>query len=330
MWRPADEDRVLLMAGETTQYAVDPRGEYVLGIVTRKSMRARRGGERHLVAPGDLVAWDPSDRHAGTAVDAQPWSARLIVVEVAGLAALASDEESELPGNVHFPKPVIRDQQLARAFLQMHMALETTTTRLERDIRLTGWLKAVVERFATPRPRRSPPGQRDDKAFRTACDYLAERPERNVSLDELAKEAGIGKFRLVRLFRDRTGLPPHALQLAHRVRAARRLLEAGESIATTAAATGFADQSHLHRHFQRTLGLTPGAYQRRVTSSIPANALQSPYDRTFGARRLEARSRSDHRGEQRAGRGQVIQHAHVIGTRTGASHLPLATGGPRE
>ena len=76
-------------------------------------------------------------------------------------------------------------------------------------------------------------------------------------------QAGIGKFRLIRLFRERTGLPPHALQVAHRIRAARRLLEAGETIAETAAATGFADQSHLHRHFQRSLGLTPGEYQTR-------------------------------------------------------------------
>ena len=70
-------------------------------------------------------------------------------------------------------------------------------------------------------------------------------------------------FRLIRLFRERTGLPPHALQIAHRVKAARRMLEAGETIAQVAAATGFADQSHLHRHFQRSLGLTPAKYQRR-------------------------------------------------------------------
>ena len=40
------------------------------------------------------------------------------------------------------------------------------------------------------------------------------------------------------------------------------MLEAGRPIAETAIATGFADQSHLHRHFERSLGLTPGAYQR--------------------------------------------------------------------
>ena len=44
---------------------------------------------------------------------------------------------------------------------------------------------------------------------------------------------------------------------------ARQLLEAGENTADVAVATGFADQSHLHRHFRRTLDLTPREYARR-------------------------------------------------------------------
>ncbi len=267
LWRPADQERVLLIAGQTDRYAVDPRGEYVFGVVTRNAMVARRGRERYLVRPGELVAWDPSDRHVGTAVDAQPWSARLMIVEVADLAELTSDEESCVPPGTLFPAPVILDPGLARVFLHTHIALELPTTRLERDERLTLWLRAVIERFSTARPRRSPRTPRDDRALRSACDYLADRAAQNVGLDELAAAAGIGKFRLVRLFRERAGLPPHALQLAHRIRTARRLLEAGETIAATAAATGFADQSHLHRHFGRSLGLTPGAYQRVVRSA---------------------------------------------------------------
>src|ERR1700693_417971 len=93
MWRPADEDRVLLMAGKTAHYAVEPRGEYVFGVVTGQPMRSRRGRERRGVLPGQLVAWDPSSAHVGAAVDAQPWSARLMIVEVAGLAALAGDDD---------------------------------------------------------------------------------------------------------------------------------------------------------------------------------------------------------------------------------------------
>jgi AraC-like DNA-binding protein len=264
MWRPAEERRVLLMAGQTTRYAIEPRGEYVFGIVAGRPMRARRGGETHLVRPGELVAWDPSGRHAGSAVDGRAWTSRLIIVEVGDLHALAGDPETDPLAEVAFPRPVISDPDLASRFVRLHVALESSSTRLEREERLSEWLHALIERSSPARRVRSTTTPRDDRALRRAAEYLVDRPERNVGLDELAAIAGIGKFRLVRLFRERMGLPPHALQVAHRVRAARRLLEAGEAIAAAAAATGFADQSHLHRHFQRSLGVTPGEYQRRL------------------------------------------------------------------
>ncbi|MGI8449109.1 MAG: helix-turn-helix domain-containing protein [Streptosporangiaceae bacterium] len=254
------------MAGQTAHYAIEPRGEYVFGVVTGQPMRSRRGHERRVVLPGQLVAWDPSGAHAGAAVDAQPWTARLMVIEVADLAALAGDDEISVLADVTFPEPVISDPGLAADFLALHAALETPATRLERDERLAEWLRALIVHTPADRPQRSPLSPRDDKALRLACDYLADRPERNVSLDELAAAAGIGKFRLMRLFRQRTGLPPHALQLAHRIRSARRLLEAGHTIAEATAAAGFADQSHLHRHFQRSLGVTPAEYQRRFSA----------------------------------------------------------------
>src|SRR4051794_23038628 len=230
MWRPTQEDRVLLMAGRRSQYAIEPRGEYVFGTVAGQAMRARRGRETHLVRPGQLVAWDASAAHAGTAVDGRPWASRLMLVEVGDLARLVSDGdgdgESDLLAGVPLPRPVLSDPHLTAGFLRLHTALETPTTRLEREERLAGWLRTLVERASPARPRRTELSPRDDRALRLACDYLGDQPARNIGLDELASVAGLGKFRLVHLFRERTGLPPHALQVAHRVRAARRLLEA--------------------------------------------------------------------------------------------------------
>src|SRR3954463_5024985 len=169
MWRPQHEDRALLIAGKTTRYAIEPRGEYVFGIVAQQPMRARRGRERHLVRPGQLVAWDPSGAHAGAAVDGRPWSSRLMIVEVGDLAALAGDEESELLVDVAFANPVLSDPELTRSFLRLHTSLETSVTRLERDQRLTHWLCALIEGFSTARSSRSPLNPRDDRAFRLAC-----------------------------------------------------------------------------------------------------------------------------------------------------------------
>jgi AraC-like DNA-binding protein len=262
MWRAAEEERVLWMAGRTAHYAIEPRGEYVFGVIDEQPMCSVRGRERRVVPPGQLVAWDPSQAHAGSAVDGRPWTARLMVVEVADLTALARDPEANPLADVSFPRPVLQDPELLAEFERLYSAFTTLSTRLERDELLAEWLAMLINRASTRRPR-APTACRDERALRLAFDYLADRPERNIGLDELAAAAGIGKFRLIRLFRERTGLPPHAMQIAHRIRKARRLLEAGETIADAAFASGFADQSHLHRHFQRGLGITPAAYQRR-------------------------------------------------------------------
>lgn len=264
MWRPSGEERVLLMAGPTSQYRIDPRGEYVFGILDGENpMRSRRGRERRLVQPGQLVAWDPSAAHEGSAVEGHPWTSRLMVVEVADLTALSHDPESNSLADVVFPEPVLDDPLLAASFKDLFQAFESASTQLERNERLAEWLQDLISRSSAVRPRRSATSRREERALQVAFDYIGDQPERNVGLDELADAAGLGKFRLIRLFRERTGLPPHALQIAHRIRLARRLLEDGEPIAQAAAAVGFVDQSHLHRHFERSLGLTPAKYQQR-------------------------------------------------------------------
>jgi AraC-like DNA-binding protein len=83
-----------------------------------------------------------------------------------------------------------------------------------------------------------------------------ERP----TLRELSGQAQLSPYQLLRAFQRRYGIPPHAYLIQKQVHAAKRLLEHGSSIADAALAAGFADQSHLNRHFKRTFGITPGHY----------------------------------------------------------------------
>jgi transcriptional regulator GlxA family with amidase domain len=54
--------------------------------------------------------------------------------------------------------------------------------------------------------------------------------------------------------------------VVHRLNRARRLLAAGTMPAQAAAEAGFADQSHMGRHFRRTFGVAPGTYRCAVRS----------------------------------------------------------------
>ncbi|MBA3415782.1 MAG: helix-turn-helix transcriptional regulator, partial [Chloroflexia bacterium] len=66
---------------------------------------------------------------------------------------------------------------------------------------------------------------------------------------------------LCRSFTAAVGMPPHRYQIQRRVELAKRLLVTGASISQASRATGFADQSHLGRHFRRLSGVSPGRYR---------------------------------------------------------------------
>ncbi len=91
--------------------------------------------------------------------------------------------------------------------------------------------------------------------------HLHARPDERVSLADLAGAAGITPARLCRSFARQVGLPPHAYHLRLRIERAKQLLLRGQPVARVAAATGFADQSHLGRHFRRIVGATPARYR---------------------------------------------------------------------
>jgi AraC-like DNA-binding protein len=101
-------------------------------------------------------------------------------------------------------------------------------------------------------------------AVRRARALLDGQLAETISLDALAAHARLDKFRLCRAFRDEVGLPPHAYVTHRRVSAAMELLARGEPQAEVAARVGLYDQSQLHRHFKRIVGVTPGAYARAV------------------------------------------------------------------
>ena len=90
--------------------------------------------------------------------------------------------------------------------------------------------------------------------------YKHENYPGDVSLADIASAAHLSSYHLARVFKKATGISPHQYLVQVRVNSARSLLTAGagdRSLADIAAAVGFADQSHLTRHFKRMLGITP-------------------------------------------------------------------------
>lgn len=111
-----------------------------------------------------------------------------------------------------------------------------------------------------PIKRNARTGTSAPKAVNAAIEHINAYYAREISLSEIADAVHVSPFHLARLFKKATGSTLHQYLIEVRLNSARALLTAGagaRSLAEIASAVGFADQSHLTRHFKRAFGLTP-------------------------------------------------------------------------
>jgi AraC-like DNA-binding protein len=108
---------------------------------------------------------------------------------------------------------------------------------------------------------------------RRAMDKVQADLSARLSIEVLAREAGLSPAYFARLFRRLSGLTPARYVELARVEAARERLRLGdETLEAMAEALGFCTASHLVRVFRRNEGLTPIAYRRqsRAFDGLPA------------------------------------------------------------
>ena len=99
--------------------------------------------------------------------------------------------------------------------------------------------------------------------LRHVLDYMHEYRTQDLSIAELAAVANVSSSHFAQLFRKTMGMAPHEYLIACRVEHAKRLLLTEDiSLHEVASHSGFADQSHLTRHFRQSVGVTPGVFRK--------------------------------------------------------------------
>jgi AraC-like DNA-binding protein len=202
-------------------------------------------------APGSFQLKQPGDVHRDLAHDGfvsfQILSLDLSLVENAGERHLAMLETSQLDA----------DDPRAKPFARLHDAVDRRQSGLALETAVAEATHALVSLLGA-----GSPDARWRLPVRRAASLLRERMTESLSLDAIATHARMDKYHLARAFRDEVGLPPHAYLTELRVARAKELLRAGMRASEVATNVGFYDQSQLHRHFRRIVGVTPGVFAR--------------------------------------------------------------------
>lgn len=229
-----------------------------IGIVEQGSVKTVQGGTTYTIPSGSIVLFNPDEVHACGAANEAGWTYRMLYPDPAVLEQVMVDitNRQQTP---FFPFAAVQDHDLARRIWQLHTASTEPGSNLMQESCLLSTLTHLLTRYTRECPGLPIVGL-ETRGVMQARDYLEAHYNENVSLEQLAEIVGLPHFRLFRAFRKELGLPPHKYLTQIRITRAKHDLAKGIPIGTVAIATGFADQSHLNRHFKRLVGATPKQY----------------------------------------------------------------------
>lgn len=241
--------------GRDICYVKHAHETFSIGAVTGGESMYVNGRMREQVRAGAVVLMNPGDVHACNPLGSEPWSYRMFHVDAGWLGQLQGEHD------VPF-QPYAAIATHAPGLYERLAALHATCVDPGADaLEKHG---AALDFFAfmhdTLQPAPAAPRRPDHQVVR-AAEYLHDHRTGTPRLEDLCAAAGLSPSHLIRAFKARYGMTPHAYLVNCRIQYCREQLRRGQPIADVALAAGFADQAHLQRAFKRHVAATPGQYR---------------------------------------------------------------------
>lgn len=236
---------------------------FCIGVIDKGAQRFYREGSQHIAPEGSIILVNSDQVHDGHRATEFGWAYRTIYPTEAMLSDVLCGLKGPRSGLPWFVDPVVYDPAMAAKLRFLFDLIRHSHNPLERQSHYLAVMSELIQRHGGNRSRlehlRAHP-----LAVQRVRDYLDTHCCETVSLEQLAHLVQLTPHYLVRLFQRTIGVPPHAYQLMRRLQRAKILIRGGLSLADTAIDAGFTDQSHLHRHFKRMMGVTPGQYRSAI------------------------------------------------------------------
>jgi len=228
---------------------------YALGLTIGDVQGFRyRGASEHSV-PGHVFVLHPDEVHDGRAGTSAGLRYKALYIEPRLIQDALGEGASPLP---LVREAVSRNGLLAAAIMPALENLDLPIEDLQRDqiaLELAHALAAVdasVTRKAFSVHHR--------RAVNSAREYLDGHFRTAVTSLELEAATGMTRYAIARHFRACLGTSPYRYLLIRRLDRVRARIRDGVPLVDAALQSGFADQSHMTRHFRKTYGLSPGRW----------------------------------------------------------------------
>lgn len=240
-----------------SRHGFDPHRHdtYAMGFTLRGVQSFRYKGTSQNSLPGQVFVLHPDETHDGHAGSVSGFRYKILYIEPRLIQEALGEPYRPLP---YARDAVWNDERLARtikpALEDLDMPLDEL--RLDEIVLNIGEVLTAID-GSVPRRALTAIHQR---AVEDARDFLDACVQREATSVELESITGLSRYALARHFRRFLGTSPYRYLIMRRLDQVRSLISTGMPLANAAISSGFADQSHMTRHFKKTYGLPPGRW----------------------------------------------------------------------
>lgn len=241
-------------ADSSHSFARHTHEQFGIDVIHRGAHRSLSVRSTVEAVAGDTITVNPGEVHDGAPIGDAGRSWRILYVDPALVADAIGDLSEDKAQSAEFTSPAMRNARLGAEVARL-FAVATSDAAVDSAVRWEEKLLAVFAATMHVKTDRVIPD-----AIGRARSAIDDDPTAPVTLSDLAAASGLSRFQVLRGFVRTTGLTPHAYIVQRRIDRARQMIAGGTPLATAAAASGFADQSHMTRVFVRKYGVSPRAY----------------------------------------------------------------------
>ncbi|MFK3866237.1 AraC family transcriptional regulator [Pseudoalteromonas rhizosphaerae] len=246
-------------------YSKHAHEEYSLGVTLKGRQDFFSQRAFHKSPTGGVIVFNPEDVHDGHSGLTEHLEYVMLYVHPNEFEPMFKALGYTKHAAPRVATPLLADPQLAQQILALkQLTSGNNYTTIDTENTLFNIAHSIIKQTGCAI---EPLGlsSRKDTLLLKAKDYIMANLGHDISIDDIAGVATMSKYHFIRLFNKQFGLTPYQYVVNCRINMARKYIESGARASQVALDSGFADNSHLNRHFKRIYGLTPKQYQLQLS-----------------------------------------------------------------
>lgn len=218
-----------------------------------------KGEETYHIHRGQGFLVFPSQTAACQADQVHPWE--YVWIEFDGMCAQSVIQESGLEADapVYHSDDKTLTKMMEDAMLELvHKSEDTQYYKISK---LYEFADCLVRSSAAAK-KCSTRGTLSDYYLKAAFSYIAHNYMNPISVESIARQCNIHRNRLLKIFKDHTGMSPREYLITYRMSKAAQLLVTTQlPVSEIGTAAGYPNQLHFSRAFKHVYGMPPRQYR---------------------------------------------------------------------